>query len=319
MASLPSVIMVGGLLVQFLFGFALDWRGMAWASSAFPAILVVILLPFPESPPWLRLNGKKESEEAYRWFGIKQDSELQRQSQDESMVGLNRDDNPLEPEETRFCSRGVLKPLSLAFAVIIFQQTCGNDVITFNTVIIFQSSGSTLNNFIASLLVGVVHFLFVFLSIFLVDKFGRKCLLIFSAVVMGISIGCLSLYFYLHKAGKAESISFLPLTSLIVYIAAFSLGFCTVPLILVGEIFPLAYRSLLGPLTTSVGLLSMFIELKTYTNLESYFGKEGAFAVYAFLNFFAVIYIYFTLPETKGKSLEEIELYFSKIKKKPLQ
>jgi len=104
-------------------------------------------------------------------------------------------------------------------------------------------------------------------SLFVVDRAGRKPLLITSGIIMCISMASMGASFYLNNHGNTN-FGFLPLSSLIVFMIGFSIGFGCIPFLIMGEIFPTAQRSLLSSLAGSFNLGVMFIVIKTYHPLE---------------------------------------------------
>lgn len=122
-------------------------------------------------------------------------------------------------------------------------------------------------------------------------------------------------YFYMQKLwGEAEasaSLGWLPLVSLIVFFTAFSGGFSNVPFIIMGELFPSRYRTILGPITSSFNLLCTFTVVRSFPDMQITLGKYGAFWFFMCCTLISIVFIYFLLPETKGKTLEEIEKLFT--------
>lgn len=106
--------------------------------------------------------------------------------------------------------------------------------------------------------------------------------------------------------------SFLPLVSLMVFMVGFSIGFGSIPFLLMGELFPTKQRGILSSFAGSFNLLIMFTVIITYHPLEEAISTSGTFFMYAVLCFFGVLFVIFCVPETKGKSLESIQLLFAK-------
>ena len=109
-----------------------------------------------------------------------------------------------------------------------------------------------------------------------------------------------------------SSLSFLPLLSLMAFMVGFSIGFGSIPFLLMGELFPTKQRGILSSFAGSFNLLVMFTVIVTYHPLEDSITTAGTFFMYAVLCFLGVIFVIFCVPETKGKSLESIALLFAK-------
>ena len=123
-------------------------------------------------------------------------------------------------------------------------------------------------------------------------------------------------FFYLQKKWGAEeataTLGWLPLVSLIVFFIAYSSGFANVPFIIMGELFPATYRSILGPISSSFNLLCTFSVVRSFPAMKAGLGDDWTFWLFMITTIFSILFIFFFLPETKGKTLEEIESLFSK-------
>lgn len=150
--------------------------------------------------------------------------------------------------------------------------------------------------------------------IFEVDRFGRRILVLGSAVVVSISLAALGTFFYLKSEWGADeassTIGWLPLVSLMVFFAAYSCGFANVPYIIMGEMFPLRYRFLLSPSSSGFSLLCTFAVIRSFP-LTFAMSEDGTIWFLMSCTVLSIAFVAIFLPETKGKSLEEIERLFS--------
>jgi facilitated trehalose transporter len=118
---------------------------------------------------------------------------------------------------------------------------------------------------------------------------------------------------YLWGAADASSrLGWLPLLSLIVFFIAYSGGYSNVPFIIMGELFPSRYRSILGSISSSFNLLCTFTVVRSFPPMQIGLGKYGAFWFFMCCTIAGLVFVYFFVPETKGKTLEDIEKLFSK-------
>lgn len=108
-----------------------------------------------------------------------------------------------------------------------------------------------------------------------------------------------------------EKIGWLPLVSLIVFFMAYSSGYANVPFVLMGELFPARYRSVLGPVSSSFNLLCTFTVVRSFPDMQLALGQHGVFWFFMCCTLVGILFIYFLLPETKGKTLEDIEKLFT--------
>lgn len=152
---------------------------------------------------------------------------------------------------------------------------------------------------------------FVFLQ---VDRFGRRPLLLASGVGSCVSLASMGLFFYLKVEWGAEEASaacgWLPLASLIVFVVAYSIGLGPVPFLVMGEIFPAEYRNALGSVSSSFNLTCTFVVVRTFPDLSLALGQHGVFWFYAASCALSVLFVGLAVPETKGKTLEEIGRLF---------
>ena len=123
-------------------------------------------------------------------------------------------------------------------------------------------------------------------------------------------------FFYMQAqwgaAMATEKLGWLPLLSLVVFFVAFSGGYANVPFILMGELFPVRYRSILGPLSSSFSLMCTFTVVRSFPVMQVTMTPYGAFWFFMCCTVTGVVFVFFVLPETKGKTLEDIEKIFSK-------
>lgn len=140
-------------------------------------------------------------------------------------------------------------------------------------------------------------------------------LFISSAVATSVPLAAMGIFFYFqHKWGDKEatrSLGWLPIVCLMVFFITYSGGMSNVPFIIMGEMFPTEYRALLGAISSSFHLFCTFVAVFFFPNMLKAMGKDGTFFFYTGCTLLSAIFVYFLLPETKGKTLEEIEQIFS--------
>ncbi|XP_047985601.1 facilitated trehalose transporter Tret1-like [Leguminivora glycinivorella] len=313
LGSLPTLSMSLGIVLSYVAGNWLSWRHLAFFSATFCGALFLVLLPLPESPVWLEGRGL-DSTAAKKWLHLSSRA-----------TAVVKDDVPEKPSAeapkapslfTRevFCSPAVVKPLVVGFSLLFFQQFSGIDAVIFFTVEIFQSAGSTLNPMMATIIVGVVQLVCNGVSTMVVDRAGRRPLLLLSGAVMCASMLAMGTAYYMELQHSAW-LGYLPVASLVVFMVGFSLGFGGLPFLLLGELFPAHHRSQLSAMASAVNLLSMFTVIKSFHALETVLTSAGTFWMYACFCALAFFFVLFMVPETKGKSLAEIEEHFRGKKK----
>uniref|UniRef100_A0AAU6W8N6 Trehalose transporter n=1 Tax=Hyphantria cunea TaxID=39466 RepID=A0AAU6W8N6_HYPCU len=312
LGSLPTLSMCFGIIISYVSGSVLYWRYLAFLSAVFCAALFVVLLPLPESPVWLQKKGLDASE-SIKWLHLSARATATVKEDNNEKC----EDPPAPPSLfTRkvFFSSMVIRPLVIGFALLLFQQYSGIDAVIFFTVEIFKSAGSTLDAMTATIVVGVVQFVSSGVSTMLVDRAGRRPLLLISAAIMSLSMFSMGSAFYFQLRDSAW-LGYLPIISLVVYMWGFSLGFGGLPFLLLGELFPAHYRSQLSAMASGVNLIAMFSVIKSYHALDRVLTSAGTFWMYGCFSAVAFFFVLFVVPETKGKSLAEIEEHFRGTKK----
>jgi MFS family permease len=154
-----------------------------------------------------------------------------------------------------------------------------------------------------------VHVFATLAGSLLVDKAGRKILLLLSIIVMTLTLIALGVFFYIADNDKelAESLSWLPLTSLCVYLIAFALGYGPIPWLMLSEIYSKEYNALASPLTGAFNWSLAFVITLTFGMISDAIGIGQTFWVFAGLSVIGTIFTFLFVPETKGKSMTEIQ------------
>jgi SP family facilitated glucose transporter-like MFS transporter 8 len=160
------------------------------------------------------------------------------------------------------------------------------------------------------MIVGAVLVGATILSCIFADLAGRRILLLISGLLMATSIIVLGVYFYLSTVVHVSNIGWLSLLSLLIFVAFFSIGWGPLPWLVMSEMLPARAKGLAGGLATSVNWLFAFIATKEFEDLQMALNNYGAFWAFGCICFLGVIFVFFFLPETKGKSLEEIESHY---------
>ncbi|XP_058833693.1 facilitated trehalose transporter Tret1-like [Topomyia yanbarensis] len=312
--SLPALSMSAGILVTYVLGKFIEWRLLAWVCCGVASFLFVAVISFPQSPVWLKT--KKRYEKAHhsaKWLhlqGFTFDPKAQ-EIQKAVINGMAHEQKEKPFSRKVLFRRPVLVPLGIGLALLSIQQLSGIDAVIFFTVEIFRSAGSSMDGHIATIIVGAVQVLSNFSALFVVDRAGRKPLLIFSGVIMCFAMASMGAAFHLNSVGNT-CFGYLPLVSLIIFMVGFSIGFGCIPFLLMGELFPTAQRSLLSSLAGSFNLAVMFIVIKTYHPLEDVITTSGTFWLYSILCAIGVVFVITCVPETKGRDLESIHKLFEK-------
>jgi sugar porter (SP) family MFS transporter len=279
------------------------WRWM-FAACAVPSLLFFVSSLFvPESPRWLAKAG----------LGDKANRVLSRIGGDGyATSALAEIKASLVNEDRRVCfgelfERRVLVVLGLGIFLAVFQQWCGINVIFNYASEIFTQAGFNMNDALTNIVAtGVVNLVFVFVAIFTVDRLGRKPLMLFGAA--GLTVIYVAIGYCYHLKGAGSPVS--PAIFLILVLAAigtYSMSLAPVTWVLISEIFPNRIRG--TAMSIAVGFLWIACFLLTYTFpiFKTLLGVSVTFWIYAAICLVGLVVIKLRLPETKGKTLEQIE------------
>ncbi len=304
LVSLNQLAITIGILVVYFTNYLLvsagehNWRYML-GSEVIPAfIFFALLFLVPESPRWLVKNNQRDK-------ALKTLTDIG--GDDHAMDQLKEIDKTLK--EKVKVSLGVLfkgpmaKIMVLGILLAAFQQITGINAIIYFAPTIFAKTGiATSSAFLQSVIVGVVNVAFTFVAIGLIDKAGRKPLMLFGSAGMAISLTVLVGAFALNRLH-----GFIVLLSVLGYIASFAASLAPVMWVVTSEIYPNKYRGTAMSISTAVSWMCTYLVVQTFPWMLNQMGGAIAFGVFAVLSVITFIFILIYIPETKGKSLEEIE------------
>jgi SP family xylose:H+ symportor-like MFS transporter len=272
------------------------WRYM-FLSGSIPSLLFIFLLFFiPETPRFLVL--KKKNEQALKVLGGTVG--------DEAEAHLKEISSTLVEKSAPWLSFGA-GVIVTGILLAAFQQLIGINVVLYYAPKIFQNTGTKLDiSLLQTILVGAVNLLFTVIAIFTVDKLGRKPLLIYGGLIMGIAMAAIGFTFYSERMGIGA------LVFILLYIAGFAMSWGPVMWVLLSEIFPNSIRSAMSLATATVWITDLIISwsfpvLDDNAWLTEKFHHGFAYWIYAIICMLAVIFVWKKIPETKGKTLEQIE------------
>jgi facilitated trehalose transporter len=184
----------------------------------------------------------------------------------------------------------------------------------FYSVDIFKNAGSTLDANTSAIIIGVVQALATFIACVLMDRAGRRLLLLLSSLVMSISLLFMALYYFLEdKLGTSfhQDFNWLPLVSLVLFVFAFSIGFGPIPWLVAGEVLPNRVKGITSGMATSFNWICLFIVAKFFINVVATVHEEGTYLILAMVCLLGSVFVGFFIPETNGKTLQEIEAIFN--------
>jgi sugar porter (SP) family MFS transporter len=303
LVSVNQMAIVTGILLAYLVNWIFagvgpsNWRWM-FAAGALPAIIFFLLLVrVPESPRWLVKKGREEEALAV----------LTRVNSAETAaaeIQTIRETIALEKGSlAELFQPGFRRALVIAVVLAIFQQITGINAVLYYAPRIFESAGFERMSAIGqSTIVGLVNMLFTIVAIVLVDRVGRKPLLLTAAGGMGVSLVLLGAAFKFAALSGS-----LILLIILLYIAFFAMAMGPIVWVVMSEIFPTRMRGSAMAIATVILWVSDFAVTLTFPVIADKLNQSTAFWIYAVMCAIDFVFMLFVLPETKGKTLEEIE------------
>ncbi|KAF0759294.1 facilitated trehalose transporter Tret1-2, partial [Aphis craccivora] len=295
-----------GILYVYAIGPFVNYYSLAIMCGILPLIwFALVLLVIPESPMYLMKRGRKEdAEKALVWLRGK-DYDIS--SEIETLqVHIEESKKHTGKFKDMISSRATIRAATV-LGLLNFLSCSGINVLIFYAQSIFETSNCSVSPKFCSVIIGVLQVIFTFASSQLVDRAGRRVLLLISDC-----LGTLAYYFWLQEHGvDVSSFNLIPLISLGVYISTFALGFGLIPGVMIGELFSPEFKGLAIGIVCVLASLIEFCVVKTYQTLLNYCDHGIKFAIFAGFCVLGTTFVWFLVPETKNKSLQEIQDEFS--------
>jgi len=303
MVSLNQLTIVIGILVAYFAGWALagigpsNWRWMFGVMALPAAVFFVLLFRVPESPRWLIKQNREEEAVAVL-------ARINGRAAAEAEARDIRETIALESGSIRELFRpGLRRALVLGVVLAVFQQITGINTVIYYAPRIFEQAGlERVSALMQSTIVGAVNALLTLVAIFWVDKLGRKPLLLAASGGMGVSFALLGgAFFFKLFAGPWV------LVLVLLYIAFFAMAMGPIVWVVIAEIFPTRVRGRAMAMAIVCLWAADFVVSLTFPVMADALSEAFTFWIYAVICAASFVFILFALPETKGKSLEEIE------------
>jgi sugar porter (SP) family MFS transporter len=282
------------------------WRLM-FGVAVVPALIFAAGMYFlPESPRWLVKSGRRQAALAV----------LSRIRGSDDVEGELREiETTLAVAEERGRMLDLLEPsvrpaLIVGMGLAIFQQVTGINTVIYYAPIIIQSAGipSASGAILATLGIGVVNVIMTVVSMWLLDRMGRRPLLLTGVAGMAITLGVLGLVF--RQTQPNETSATLAVVSMMVYVAAFAISLGPIFWLLISEIYPLKIRSSTEGLSAAFNWGSNLLVSLTFLTLVQQLGASRTFWLYGVFAVGAWVFSYYRVPETRRRTLEEIEMFW---------
>lgn len=305
LVSMNQLALVGGILVAYFASWAMSgmgdasWRWMVGVAAVPSLVFLLGLFAIPESPRWLISNGRKSEGKQIlaRIIGA--------EAMEAELVAAEREANSEKGSWKDVFSKDMRKRLAVGMTLALFSQITGvNTVLYYGSVIISehfpgQSAGAALAS---NIIIGTVNVIFTIVAMLFLDRWGRRAILLTASGGMGVALTALVIGLGMHHAPPS-----LMLGSILVYIAFFAFGMGPGPWLIISEIFPTKVRGRASSIATSTLWSGALLVILTFLSLVNVLNLWGTFAIYGVLSFVCFLYVWKAVPETKGRTLEQIQ------------
>ncbi|XP_060863974.1 facilitated trehalose transporter Tret1-like isoform X2 [Metopolophium dirhodum] len=310
LGTLMQFFLVVGFLLEYIVGPYTSYLTLVIVSLATPVLCFGMFVWMPDSPQSLliRPGGEEKAMESLRWLrGNPQETALIKELE-EIKKSVDEAKKQKSGFGELFSNRGNIKAVIISCAMVAWQQLSGINVVLLYSEKIFLKTGVELSASVSTIIVGAVMLVAAGLTPTLAKITTMRMLLYISAIGMAITDGTLGLFFYLQESGSdVSAIGWLPVTSLVLFIITYCLGFGPLPWAIMGEIFPTNLKSVASALTASFCWVLGFILTKLFSTVSDAIGIYSVFWIFAVCCIFALLFTAFLLPQTEGKTLQEIQ------------
>ena len=309
LTSFNQMAVVTGILLAYVINYAFrdftnEWRWMLGVAAIPGAALAIGMLTVPHTPRWLAQHGMKDR--AHRVL------ERLREGDEDADVDEEMDDieesNRAEADtslRTVFSAR--LRGVLLVGVVLaIAQQFVGVNTVIYYAPTILSDTGLANSAALAgTLVVGVTNVVFTVMAVLLLDRLGRRPLLITGTCVLLAALVVLGVYF--SSTTLQDDYGWIALAGLVLFMAGFAIGLGPVFWLMISEIYPLGVRSKAMAVSTIANWGANFLVAQTFLTLSGAISRQGVFFLYAGLAVLALAFFVLKVPETKGRSLEDVQ------------
>ena len=273
------------------------WRWMFGSGLVPSLIFILLLLPIPESPRWLaKQNRWNEADVILAKVNG-------RENADKEIAAIRESLTEQQGSFLDLLKPGLRTALTIGIVLAIFSQITGINVIMYYAPEIFKATGSGSSSaLMQTIWVGSINLLLTIIAIKYVDKLGRKKLLLIGSAGMAVCLAIVGLAFYTESAG-----GYWVLAGILLYISFFAISLGPLTFVVVAEIFPNHIRGRAMSVAIFFLWLSVYLVSQTFPMLLESIGSAYTFWIYMITSVMAFIFIWKVVPETKGKTLEQIQ------------
>ena len=316
--TLPQLILSVGLFFAQVVGTYITYYWLAVITLGVVTLFTLLAVTLKETPRWLLTQNREyEAQRVLVWLrGAQYDVDKELKEVTQQLELENKTKLSLLEIIREFKKKSVLNPVIIAIFLMFFQQFSGIAGINFNAEDIFKDANIKSPGLLSSITVGGTQVVTTFIGTLLADIVGRRILLLISTTVMCISLVVMGTYEYLNEEpychppddSKCKSHLYpMAIISMTCFTAGFSIGMGGLPWIITSEIIPLKVRGVGVGIVTCANWIFVIIITGLFRNYTNAVHSWGVFWSFALVCFVGIIFVAVFIPETKGKTLEEIE------------
>ncbi|KAB0798544.1 hypothetical protein PPYR_09537 [Photinus pyralis] len=329
--TLSATVLVSGsfgYFVEFLIGSLLHWKLAALVSAAVPIVAFCLLSQVPETPYWLLSRNKEdEARRSLAWLrGWTTIASIENEFQNIRKSFENHENNGVASSCVRrtkqFARKNFVWPFTLVSLLFAWSNFVGVGTLTYYAAIISVTLKSPIDKYLVTVLIGLCQFLGSLVCIFTVSFFGKRITALFAASSLCVTTGAIGLYAHLlgvvrlnfasiASEDHTDDFAWFTVVLLCCYGFISYCGIRSIPWILTGEVFSNETRAVACGLSTSVNYFTGFVANKVYLSMISILTLAGVYWTYATICFLGFVVIYLAVPETEGRTLEEIVNHFN--------
>ena len=305
LVSLNQLAVTVGIVISYIAGYFLskvgDWRTMLALAAIPSAVLGIGMFFMPQSPRWLLTHAQVDKAQAVL-KRIRRTNNV-----DDEIKGIEDSVGKQSGGFKELLQPFIRPALIVGIGLAVFQQVTGINTVIYYAPTIFQFAGfkSASSAILATLGVGIVNVFMTVVAMQLLDKIGRRPLLLIGLSGMAGSLGILGFAF--HLPNMPSAMGWIAAVSLMLYVGAFAIGMGPVFWLIIAEIYPLKVRGIAMSVATVFNWGANLVVGITFLSLIRILGRPGTFWLYAVLSVVTWVFVLILVPETKGKTLEQIE------------
>ncbi|XP_043719142.1 sugar transporter ERD6-like 7 isoform X12 [Telopea speciosissima] len=304
LTAVNMVMVCCGISIYFIIGIVLTWRTLALVGIVPCLILLLGIFFIPESPRWLAKMGRQKDFVAALQQLRGKDVDIYEEAAD-IMDYVETIQKLPKAKMVDLFQRRYLRSLIIAVGLMLFQQLGGITGVSFYVSEVFVTAGFSAD--VGTVSYAILQVIVTILCAILMDKAGRRLLLLVSASGQVIGSILVGTSFYLTVQELAPTVApLLAVIGMMVYIGSFSSGMGVTPWVIMSEIFPINVKGTAGSLATLMNWIGAWAVSYSFNFLMSW-SSYGTFSIFAAVNVIAILFVAKLVPETKGRTLEQIQ------------